>query len=95
MNHGSEIISKTFIVGFKDAYGSWKTTWTFLLKLSKSFLLKSKIFLPLYNIVPVVGSIKLKIKFESVVLPDPDSPTIPIISFVYRLKLMSSHATVS
>ena len=30
MMSGSATISRTDIRGFKDAYGSWKTIWTFL-----------------------------------------------------------------
>ena len=52
-------------------------------------------FFPWYRISPLEGLANLKIKLEIVVLPDPDSPTIPKTSLGYKLKLTSSQAIVS
>ena len=44
------------------------------------------------KISPAVGSVRCVIIFATVLFPEPDSPTIPNTSPVFREKLMSSTA---
>ena len=73
-----------FILGLSDENGSWNTTWISFLKSKISFLLKLFKFLSLITISPL-DLIKLRIAKINEVFPEPDSPTIPIVSPTFKL----------
>ena len=74
------MMSRTVIRGFSDAYGSWKTICISRRTLRISRRSKCVMSRPLKMIFPDVGSTSLMIVRDSVVLPQPDSPTSPIVS---------------
>ena len=66
--------------GLSDAYGSWKTICISLRTSRICRRAKPVMSRPLKMILPAVGSVSLISVRESVVLPQPDSPTSPSVS---------------
>src|SRR3954453_21736623 len=76
----SATMSPTVIRGFSEAYGSWKMIWT-----SRRYCLSARppIFATsrsLWRTDPPVGFSSPTSNFETVDLPQPDSPTSPSVS---------------
>src|SRR3954449_6574989 len=80
MRSGSETMSRTVIRGFSDAYGSWKTICISRRTSRICRRLKRVISRPLKMIFPAVGSTSLISVRDSVVFPQPGSPTRPSVS---------------
>ncbi len=85
-------MSPTVILGLREVYGSWKTIWmlrrTALRALPDSPVMSS----PLNRIEPAVGRSRWHSIFATVDLPQPDSPTMPRVSPLARVKSTPSTA---
>jgi hypothetical protein len=67
------------LVGSSAPYGSWKMTWS-LLRISLSSLPRALLTsLPSTSTVPWSGLSSRAISRPTVVLPEPDSPTMPTV----------------
>lgn len=89
---GSLIIWNTFIVGFNDAYGSWKMICIRFLYSFSSLSFRSAISFPSNRMLPEVTSCKRMMLLPVVDFPQPDSPTSPNVSPFLIVKLRSSTA---
>lgn len=89
---GSLIIWNTFIVGFNDAYGSWKMICILFRYSFSSLSFRSAISCPSNRMLPEVTSCKRMMLLPVVDFPQPDSPTSPNVSPFFIVKLRSSTA---
>ena len=87
MRIGSAMIDPTVIRGSSDAYGSWKTIWILprIARSARRFC--SNTSTPSRRTDPDVGSTSRSTRRPVVVLPQPDSPTMPSVSPFATLKL--------
>src|SRR5215472_3194891 len=71
---------RTFCLGSREAYGSWKTICIFLRRGLSPLPFTREISSPSNSIEPPVGSVSLMMVLPKVVFPQPDSPTSPSVS---------------
>ena len=82
----------TRLRGFSDAYGSWKTICISRRSGMSSLRDACVTSVPRKRTAPPVGSSRRMIVRDSVVLPQPDSPTSPSVSPSTSVNVMSSTA---
>src|SRR5215469_9298035 len=96
-NSGSPTLSSNVMRGLSEPKGSWKIIWMSRRSSfssapdigTRSTTLPSRVR---YSTCPAVGSCARRIERETVVLPQPDSPTSPSVSPSPTVKLTSSTA---
>ena len=74
---GSARIDCTVIAGFREEYGSWKTTWMWLLRARRARPFTWVMSRPWKCTDPDLTAVSPRMALPSVDLPDPDSPTRP------------------
>ena len=88
----SPIISPTGSLGDSEEYGSWKIICIFVLSALDSFAVRFPMSCPSNMILPSVLGISPRIVLPVVDLPQPDSPTSPIVVPLFMEKDTSSTA---
>ena len=88
----SAIVSRTRRRGFSDDHGSWKTACTFVRYSRSSGPASACTSRPSSRTRPLVGRSRRSSMRAVVVLPHPDSPTSPTVSFRSIVKLTPSTA---
>ncbi len=92
MTSASPMIEPTVILGFSDAYGSWKMICISFRSARSERLSSVVTFFPWKVTSPDVGSISRRMARPVVDLPQPDSPTSPSVSPGMMSKETSSTA---
>ena len=92
IRNGSEMISPTMWRALSDSTGSWKIICRFRRWALSCFVDRGARSTPSKRIVPAVGRFSRTMLLPSVDLPQPDSPTRPMVSPARRVKLTPSTA---
>ena len=79
--NGSAMAAPTVSRGLSEVNGSWKTTWIRRRISCRSFTPREATSVPSKTIEPASGSTRRVRQRASVVLPLPDSPTMPSVRF--------------
>ena len=79
ISSGSRMMSSIRWRGSSDAYGSWKTTWISRRRRNQRSRDAPAMSSPSNRIWPPVGRSSPSTSRPNVVLPEPDSPTIPSV----------------
>src|SRR5580692_1839818 len=94
-NNGSTTISRTVHLGLREFAGSEKMSWICGRILRSSLSGNWARFLPSNQILPAVGFSRQAIQDASVLLPEPDSPTIASVAPAETVKDTPSRARKS
>src|SRR5512137_693456 len=92
LSNGSSMTRSTVRRGLSEPNGSWKTICMWRRRRRIRSGARARMFSPWNQTSPEVGSMRRKMLNPVVVLPQPDSPTSPRVSFSPRLKETSSTA---